>query len=68
MKKCFFISILLLLLSGKLHAQTNNDTLAALPDQYLSLYIDGNLNYDDYIRQQITFVNFMRDRQMASLH
>ena len=68
MKKCLFISILLLLLSGNLHAQTDNDTVTASPDQYLNLYIDGNLNYDDYIRQQITFVNFMRDRQMASLH
>lgn len=68
MKKCFIISILLFLISGDLQAQANNDSVNASPDHYLTLFIDGELTYDDYIRQHITFVNFMRDRQMASLH
>ncbi len=68
MKKNFFLSIVIFLLAANLHGQNTDARMAASPGQYLTLYLDGDVTYDTYIRQQITFVNFMRDRQTASLH
>lgn len=34
----------------------------------IDLYIDGVAEYQDYIRQQISFVNYVRDRHEANIH
>lgn len=68
MKKIFVVSLLHLLNSFNVHSQVNSDTLAVSTNMYLNLFIDGAFEYEDYMRQQITFVNYVRDRHLADVH
>ncbi len=64
----FLISVLFVCQIG--NAQT--DSAATQPDSlnadFINVYLDGAFNYQDYIKQQITFVNYVRDRFKADVH
>ena len=60
MKK-LILSTLLLILALNLNAQTQNDTLRK---DALRVYMDA----DDYIRQQIPFINYVRDIKDAQVY
>jgi hypothetical protein len=60
----FFVGLFFLFSFFSLHAQTTDTTKNNLPNLYLSCdYCDF-----DYIRQNITFVNYVRQRQEADIH
>ncbi len=50
------------------HAQTASDTLNTLQQHALKIYVDCNYCDLDYIRTEITFVNYVRDRKEAQVH
>lgn len=56
-----FIGVLNCLSQVKSDSSTQNH-------QGIDLFIDGVAEYQDYIRQQINFVNYVRDRHEANVH
>jgi len=63
MKNCVNIVLIVLTLffSNEAFSQSGRSDV-------LNLYIDCNTCNDDYIRQNIAFVNFVRDRKLADVH
>ena len=57
-----------LLICNKVFPQTNNDSLHSAKSNYLKIFLSGDIFYSDYIRQHITFVNYVRDRFEADVH
>ncbi|MBC8047254.1 MAG: hypothetical protein H7Y00_10690 [Fimbriimonadaceae bacterium] len=57
----FFITI-----SSVCFSQSISDSL--VNDDYLKVYLDGVDFYQDYIKQNITFINYVRDRYDAQVH
>lgn len=49
-------------------AQSQQDTLDALQKSALKIFIDCGYCDQDYIRTEITFVNYVRDRKQAQVH
>ena len=47
-----------------LYAQDNDSTNT----NYLRVYLDGANNYQEYIKTEIPFVSYVRDRFEADLH
>jgi len=60
------LSLLALLAAAPCLAQDKPDSLAA--QQALTVFLDCNRCDDDYIRREITFVNYVRDRTQAQVH
>ena len=48
-------------------AQTVTDS-AAVPNSFLKVFVDGDYYYFDYLRTEITWVSFVRDRHEADVH
>ncbi len=57
------LSLLALLAAAPCLAQDEPDSLAA--QQALTVFLDCDRCDDDYIRREITFVNYVRDRTEA---
>ncbi|MFB3133853.1 MAG: hypothetical protein ACE10K_15145 [Rhodothermales bacterium] len=60
------LSLLALLTAAPCLAQDEPDSLAA--QQALTVFLDCDRCDDDYIRREITFVNYVRDRTQARVH
>ena len=66
--------ILLLLWLGSMiigtrsYAQDTPDTLSTLRDQALNVFLDFDRGDQDFIRTEITYVNYVRDRTQADVH
>ncbi|MBX7107977.1 MAG: hypothetical protein K1X61_04950 [Chitinophagales bacterium] len=60
------LSILLICVANSLSQPKSDSTGFAKPG--INLYLDGIAEYDDYIRKQIDFVNYVRDRHEANIH
>jgi hypothetical protein len=59
---------LLLILSLLLFSFTNAQESDSLRNVAPKVFIDCNFCDEDYIRQNITFVNYVRDRKLADIH
>src|ERR1051325_290223 len=57
-----------LLFSIAASAQNTIDTTQAAKSNYLKIFLSGDIYWSDYIRQHITFVNYVRDRFEADVH
>src|SRR5258706_12813186 len=57
-----------LLFTIALKAQNNIDTAHSIKSNYLKVFLSGNIFCSDYIRQHITFINYVRDRFEADVH
>ncbi|MBK9730091.1 MAG: hypothetical protein IPO83_02185 [Chitinophagaceae bacterium] len=66
MKILNLIPVLMILFSCKVHAQSGNDS-SNMKNNRLDLFIDGS-EYIAYIKQQLTFVDYVRDRHLADVH
>lgn len=51
-----------------LSAQSAGDSVSDNKADYLKVYLDGIYQYSDYIKQHVTFVNYVRDRFEADVH
>ena len=68
---CLFLSLIVFagticFHSSDLYAQQNSST--AEQEQALRVFIDRMDAYRDYITEEITYVNFVRDRTLAQVH
>ena len=64
----FFSSLVLLFLSTNLHAQEDQIDFDELKRSALNVFLDCRRCDRDYIRTEIPFVNFVRDRKEADVH
>ena len=72
--KTLLAAVLCLLLSQSAQAQTA-DSLSSkslktdsISRDFVNVYLDGVWHYQEYIKQEITFVNYVRDRFGADVH
>ncbi|MCY7409750.1 MAG: hypothetical protein LH473_05715 [Chitinophagales bacterium] len=65
--KVLALTMLFFSLIKILPAQTS-DSVVASKANYLKIYLDGVYEYSDYIKQHVTFVNYVRDRFEADVH
>ncbi len=63
----FFILIVLLLLTS-IKALTQTDSTQINKDAALNIYIDCNWCDESYFKQNLTIVNYVRDRKVADVH
>ena len=50
------------------YAQDTPDTLSTLRDQALNIFLDFDRGDQNFIRTEITYVNYVRDRTQADVH
>ncbi len=62
------ISLLFLMQFHFINAQGNNAPAPIDNSAYLKIYLDGVFSYEDYIKQNVMFVNYVRDRFEADVH
>ncbi len=62
----FVLSLLALLTAAPCLAQDEPDSLAT--QEALTVFLDCDRCDDDYIRREITFVNYVRDRTESQVH
>ena len=62
------ITVLLMLAWSGAHTQTQTDTLDILQKSAPKIFIDCGTCDQDYIRTEIPFVNYVRDRKQADVH
>ncbi|MDP2884066.1 MAG: hypothetical protein Q8P51_03495 [Ignavibacteria bacterium] len=62
------IAVVLMLAWSEAHTQTQADTLDILQKSAPKMFIDCGMCDQDYIRTEIPFVNFVRDRKQADVH
>src|SRR5215471_16918830 len=67
MKKSLCLLLILFSLQKDLSAQINADS-AVVKNNYVKIYLDGVSGYEDYIKTEITFVDYVRDRFEADVH
>ncbi len=53
---------------GQSNTDTNSTDADSLNLDFINVYLDGAFFYQDYIKQEITFVNYVRDRFKADVH
>src|SRR5262245_15480433 len=59
----------IILLSAALgHAQTTQPAATATPSGALKVFLDCNSCDEDFLRTEITFIDYMRDRTDADVH
>jgi hypothetical protein len=63
-----FFHLVFLLSMPLIHAQTEENELEELKKQAPKVYIDFRRGDQNYIRTEIPFVNYVRDRQEADVH
>ncbi|MBI5218808.1 MAG: hypothetical protein HY958_07755 [Bacteroidia bacterium] len=63
-----FILLILIFLSIRIFSQEKTDTTAGLRNDAVKVFMDCNFCDINYIRQNITFVNYVRDRKEADVH
>ncbi len=63
-----FFHLVFLLSIPLIHAQTEQNDLEELKKQAPKVYIDFRRGDQNYIRTEIPFVNYVRDRQEADVH
>ncbi len=69
-----FVRILLLIwlasmtLVATSYAQAPSDTLSTLRNQALKVFLDFNRGDRNFIRTQIQYINYVRDRNQADVH
>src|SRR5690242_4767814 len=68
MKKIFLAALLSLFCCDAIYSQSSNDSLQSVKSNYLKVFLSGYIFNGDYIRQHITFVNYVRDRFEADVH
>lgn len=66
LQTCLFLS--LLVFGNSLQAQERTDTTDVLQAQAPKVFIDCQFCDESYIRTEITFVNYVRDRLQADVH
>ena len=64
----FSLVVLSALLTVPLYSQVEQDTVDALQKSAPKVYIDCSMCDQDYIRTEIPFVNYVRDRKEAQVH
>ncbi|KAA3631713.1 MAG: hypothetical protein DWP97_12440 [Calditrichaeota bacterium] len=64
----YCIAILIAFASQSLHAQTDSKPADSVLEDAIKIYIDCSTCDNDYIRREISFVNFVRDRNQADVH
>jgi hypothetical protein len=62
------ITVFLMLAWSEAHTQTQADTLDILQKSAPKIFIDCGTCDQDYIRTEIPFVNYVRDRKQADVH
>ena len=68
MKTLFFISIFFLLIFTYSYSQNKPDSLSSEKDNATKIFIDCSFCYEDFIRTEITFVNYVRDVKQAEVY
>ena len=69
-----FVRILLLIWLGSMtlvarsYAQDASDTLSTLRSQALKVFLDFNRGDRNFIRTQVQYINYVRDRNQADVH
>ena len=69
-----FVRILLLIWLGSMtlvarsYAQDASDTLSTLRSQALKVFLDFNRGDQNFIRTQVQYINYVRDRNQADVH
>jgi len=66
--KIFLTTVFSLFTVSSINAQTPSDSAKAAESNALKIYLDCDRCDDDYIRTEITFVNYVRDRKAAQVH
>jgi hypothetical protein len=67
MKKTIVLLAVLLAITGQLFPQSAADSLASR-NEALNIYLDGSFCDPDYIREELTVVNYVTDRSAADVH
>ena len=71
-KKIEFVALILtisvLIFTPKMHAETNRTNMDELKENAPKVFLDCWRCDRDYIRKEITYVNFVRDRTDADIH
>lgn len=66
------IAIMLVLsifiLAGSISAQGADEEIASTENNAINIFIDGPYSGSDYVRENITMANFVRDRMQADIH
>jgi len=68
MKKVIIISSFIIILFNLGHAQENKTQSEILRGKALKVFIDCHYCDMDYIKREITFINYVRDRKEAQVH
>jgi hypothetical protein len=63
----FALAAVLMLPAHTIVAQTSTDTTKNAPSDAIKLFVDSPVD-DDYLKTEITFVDFVRDRALADVH
>jgi len=64
----FFVTALCLLVAIDGYAQNPSDRLRTVDSKALKIFLDCERCDEDYIRTEIAFVNYVRDRKEAQVH
>ncbi|MFH0989430.1 MAG: hypothetical protein V1799_05365 [bacterium] len=62
------IALIFLLFTTQLRAQTIIDSIDVLQKSAIKVFLDCDFCDENYIRTEITFVNYVRDRKEADVH
>ncbi len=68
MNKLIYILIISFFITNGIHAQNDTLTIDSLRKDALKIFIDCNYCDEDFIREEIKFVNYVRDSKEAQLH
>lgn len=63
----FLINLFFIVLAQAVSAQPNEINRMQRND-YINIFLDCNHCYQDYLKQEITFVNYLREPQTADIH
>ncbi len=68
MNKLIYVLIISFFITNGIHAQNDTLTIDSLRKDALKIFIDCNYCDEDFIREEIKFVNYVRDSKEAQLH